>query len=88
MRPTMVKTLCTRGNHEMLKTGVHGAAGVLAAACAAYNFAAWCFRREEHLRINAAVYFLAVAWELKQTVHHMNHLYPAADVDPAARKCA
>jgi hypothetical protein len=85
----MVRTLCTSGKHEMLKTGVHGAAGVLAAACAAYNFTAWYLRREERLRINAVVYFLAVAWELKQTVHHINHLNPAVDdADLTARKCA
>ena len=37
--------------------------GVLAAAMAAYNIAAWCYRRETHLGINAVVYTLAVIWE-------------------------
>ena len=85
----MVKTLCTSGKHEVLKSGVHGAAGVIAGVMAAYNLAAWCLRREEHLRINATVYFLAVAWELKQTMHHINHINPpVAELDPAAEKCA
>jgi hypothetical protein len=67
----MVQALCTSGNHEALKCGVHGAAGVLAAMMAAYNIAACCFRRDMHLRINAVVYTLAVGWEVKQTLHHM-----------------
>ena len=85
----MVRTLCTSGQHEVLKCGVHGAAGVIAAVMAAYNLAAWCFRREEHLGINAAVYSLAVAWELKQTLHHVHHLDPVvADAGAVATKCA
>ena len=87
----MVKALCTSGNHEVLKSGVHGAAGVIAAVMAAYNFAAWCFRREEHLRINTIVYSLAVAWELKQTLHHVRHTSPAVaavEAAPAEKRCA
>jgi hypothetical protein len=85
----MVRTLCTSGKHEVLKSGVHGAAGIIAGVMAAYNLAAWCLRREQHLRLNAALYFLAVAWELKQTVHHIHHISPAvADMGPDAQKCA
>jgi hypothetical protein len=40
--------------------------------CAAYNITASCFRRDRHLRINAVVYSLAVCWELKQTLHHLD----------------
>lgn len=69
----MVRALCTSGNHEALKCGVHGAAGVLAALMAAYNIAACCFRRELHLRVNAVVYTMAVAWEVRQTLHHLRH---------------
>lgn len=69
----MVRTLCTSGNHEALKCGVHGAAGVLAALMAAYNIAASCFRRDLHLRVNAVVYSVAVAWEVRQTLHHLRH---------------
>ena len=69
----MVQRLCTSGNHEALKTGVHGAASVLAVVMAAYNIAACCFRRDRHLRVNAVVYTLAVGWELKQTLHNLQH---------------
>jgi hypothetical protein len=68
----MVQALCTSGNHERLKCGVHGAAVGLAALMAAYNIAACCFRSDRHLRVNAVVYTLAVGWELKQTLHHLN----------------
>jgi hypothetical protein len=67
----MVETLCTSGKHEGVKCGVHGAAGVLAVVMAAYNIAACCFRRDLHLRINAVIYTLAIAWEVKQTLHHL-----------------
>ena len=67
----MVRTFCASGNSESLKGGVHAAVGALAAACAAYNITAWCYRRQRHLRLNAIVYTLAVAWELKQTLHHL-----------------
>ena len=68
----MVRALCTSGKHEALKCAVHGAAGLLVGVCAAYNITAACFRRDRHLRINAIVYTLAVAWELKQTLHHLD----------------
>lgn len=68
----MVRSFCVSGNHETVKCGVHGAVGILAALCAMYNITAWCFRRDRHLQVNAILYTLAVAWELKQTVHHLN----------------
>jgi hypothetical protein len=68
----MVRRFCACGNHEGLKSGVHGAVGALVAMCAVYNVAAWCFRRDRHLGINAVVYTLATAWELKHTIHHLN----------------
>ncbi len=80
----MVQTLCTSGNHEGLKCGVHGAAVALAVVMAAYNIAACCFRREHHLRVNAVVYTLAVGWEIKQTLHHLNRTGSAAAVSAAA----
>jgi hypothetical protein len=76
----MVRTFCVSGNHEVVKCGVHGAAGVIAALCAAYNITAWCFRRDHHLRVNAVVYSLAVAWELKQTLHHLSACAPCREV--------
>ena len=79
----MVQRLCTSGNHEALKCGVHGAAGVIAALMAAYNIAACCYRRDRHLRINAVVYTLAIGWEIKQTLHHLEKSSAAAP-EPAA----
>ena len=66
----MVQRLCTSGNHEGLKCAVHATAGAIVALMAAYNIAACCFRRDWHLRLNAVAYSLAVAWEIKQTLHH------------------
>ena len=74
----MVRTLCTTGNHEALKCSVHGASGVIAGVMAAYNIAACCFRKDHHLRVNAVVYSLLVAYELKQTLHHLKYIHPAA----------
>jgi hypothetical protein len=67
----MVRAFCASGNHESVKCGVHGTVGALLAVCAAYNITACWFRRDRHLRINAVVYTLAVAWEMKQTYHHL-----------------
>ena len=67
----MVRAFCSRGNHEAVKCAVHAAAGVLVGVCAAYNLTAACFRRDRHLRVNAIIYSLATAWELKQTLHHL-----------------
>jgi len=74
----MVRTFCVSGNHEPLKCAVHASAGFFVALCAIYNITAACFRRDRHLRINAAVYTLAVLWELKQTIHHFDACRPAA----------
>ena len=70
----MVQEFCRSGSREGFKGGVHGAACVIAAAMAAYNAAAWCFRREKHLGANTVVYTLATVWEAKQTLHHLQHL--------------
>ena len=70
----MVQALCTSGNHEGLKGGVHAAAVALATLMAAYNIAAYCFRRDPHLRLNAVLYTLAVAREIKQTLHHLERV--------------
>jgi hypothetical protein len=67
----MVRRFCKSGESEAVKGAVHALGGVLAASMAAYNIAAWCFRRERHLCINSIVYTLAVVWEIKQTVHHL-----------------
>jgi hypothetical protein len=62
---------------------------------AAYNIAAWCYRRERHLGINAVVYSLAVMWEVRQTSHHIGRFEApqparadAAVVDPELERAA
>lgn len=86
----MVQTLCTSGNREALKCGVHAAALSLAALMAAYNIAACRYRPDRHLRVNAVLYTLATVWEVKQTLHHFARagaVVPAADAAPL-QKCA
>ena len=83
----MVRAFCSSGNHEGVKCGVHAAAGLLVGVCAAYNITASCFRRDPHLRVNAFVYTLAVAWELKQTIRHLNAItrcVPPTEMSTAA----
>jgi hypothetical protein len=75
----MVRAFCKTGEKELLKGAVHGAGGVLAALMAAYNIAAWCYRRERHLGVNAIVYTVATVWEAKQTSHHFERCVPHGD---------
>jgi cobalamin biosynthesis protein CobD/CbiB len=75
----MVRTFCTSGKSEAVKGAFHALGGVLAASMAAYNIAAWCYRRETHLGVNAVVYTLAIVWEIKQTVHHLERCESAAE---------
>ncbi|MBI4263942.1 MAG: hypothetical protein HY657_06185 [Acidobacteria bacterium] len=84
----MVQRLCTSGNHEAFKCGVHGAAGVIAGLMAAYNIAACCFRTDRHLRVNAVVYTLLVGYEIRQTAHHLRAVGPAPASALPAAKCA
>jgi len=73
----MVRAFCSNGHHETLKSGIHASVGILVGMCAVYNATAWCFRRDRHLGVNAVIYTLAVIWELKHTVHHLNACAPA-----------
>ena len=66
-----VEQFCSSGNQEVFKGGVHGTACAIALVMAAYNIAAWCFRRETHLGTNAVVYTLAVGLEAKQTMRDL-----------------
>jgi len=77
----MVQTFCKSGENEALKGAVHALGGILAATMAAYNIAAWCYRREQQLGINSVVYTLAVLWEMKQTVHHLERCETATPED-------
>ena len=56
---------------EDVKGAVHAIAGLLALAMATYNATAWCYRRQGHLGANAVIYTAVVAWEVKQTLHHL-----------------
>ncbi len=80
----MVETFCKSGENEALKGAVHALGGVLAASMAAYNIAAFCYRRQRHLCINSIVYTLAVVWEIKQTIHHLERCEPATSEDSRA----
>lgn len=70
----MVRTFCTSGQKEALKGAVHASGGLLAGLMAAYNIAAWCYRRERHLGVNAMVYTIATLWEVRQTSHHFERV--------------
>ncbi len=83
----MFRAFCASGNHEIVKCAVHAASGVLVGACAAYNITASFYRPDRHLRINAVVYSLAVVFELKQTLHHLeaaSRRVRQAELTPAA----
>lgn len=80
----MVETFCSSGEREAVKGAVHGLACVVAATMAAYNMAAWHYRRERHLGTNAIVYTLAIIWELKHTMHHFRRCERAATPAKAA----
>ena len=80
----MVRRFCASGENEALKGAVHAAGCALAGVMAAYNITAWCYRREWHLGMNAIVYSLAVVWEVKQTVRHLERCEIAASDRQAA----
>ena len=80
----MTRAFCKSGENEAIKGAVHALGGVLAATMAAYNIAAWCYRREPHLGVNSVVYTLAVLWEIKQTVHHLERCEIATPRDTQA----
>lgn len=62
------------GEAEGVKLGVHAALGVLAAVCTVYNSAAWLYRREPHLAVNAVAYGLLTALEVAQVERHRDAL--------------
>ena len=65
--------LCS-GRYEFLKASVHGVVLGTAAVCALYNFAAWTFRRQRHLAVNAGLYTALAAWEWVHVQHHLECL--------------
>jgi hypothetical protein len=64
------REFCASGERETLKGSFHAAAATLLGVMALYNVAAWCFRRERHLAVNAVLYAAGAAFELKQTRRH------------------
>lgn len=65
------RALCTPGQAESLKLGVHGAFAVLAGLCFAYNVAALLYRKERHLAVNSCLYGTLTAIEVYQVKHHL-----------------
>lgn len=59
---------------EPLKVGVHGALGLLAAACALYNGAAWLERREAHLALNSVLYTIVALFEGTRCADHLSEM--------------
>jgi hypothetical protein len=53
-------------------------------AMATYNAAAWCYRHQMHLGVNAVLYSLVVGWEIKQTLHHLQRCAPPDEAAKAA----
>jgi hypothetical protein len=78
-----VQTFCTSGEQEEVKGAVHAVAGLLAIAMFTYNATAWWYRRQAHLGANALIYGTFVAWEIKQTLHHVQRR-PCEDYPRAA----
>ena len=78
-----VQMFCTSGEREDVKGAVHAATGLLALVMATYNATAWCYRRQPHLGYNAIIYTAVVAFEIKQTLHHLRR-QPCEDLPRAA----
>jgi len=78
-----VQTFCTSGEQEDVKGAVHAATGLLALVMATYNATAWYYRRQPHLGYNAIIYGGVVAFEIKQTLHHLRR-QPCQDLPRAA----
>ena len=61
----------SQGHAEPVKGAFHGLAAVVCGLMFAYNTAAWLFRREPHLAMNALVYGTAILYEGVQTHRHV-----------------
>ena len=82
---TVPLQILKNGNCEPLKAVCHGTSLALCALMGLYNAAAWLNRRERHLAVNTVVYALAVAWEQRLVMHHVNScaIAPAVPETPA-----
>ena len=66
-----IEEFVSRGHAEPVKGAIHGVATVVCGLMFAYNTAAWLFRREPHLAVNALVYGTAILYEGVQTQRHV-----------------
>ena len=66
-----VEEFVSQGHAEPVKGAFHGLAAVVCGLMFAYNTAAWLFRREPHLAMNALVYGTAILYEGVQTNRHV-----------------
>ena len=66
-----VEEFVSEGHAEPIKGAFHGLAAVVCGLMFAYNTAAWLFRREPHLAMNALVYGTAILYEGAQTHRHV-----------------
>ena len=66
-----VEEFVSQGHAEPVKDAFHGLAAVVCGLMFAYNTAAWLFRREPHLAINALVYGSAILYEGVQPHRHV-----------------
>ena len=67
------RQLCQSGTAEPLKLAIHGMMLAGASACAAYNIAAWLYRRETHNAVNGIVYIALTVLEVAHVKHHALH---------------
>jgi hypothetical protein len=65
-----VHEFCSSGEMEPLKGGAHALACGLCAVMAAYNLAAYTFRREPRLLGLGVLYAGGAVFEAKQTARH------------------
>ena len=56
--------------YQGVKGAAHGGVFLLAAACAGYNLAAFCKRRQFHLFVNTVLYGALVGYEIATVRQH------------------
>lgn len=67
----LLRSFCRSGEAERLKGAVHVGLLLLGAAALAYNAAAWAYRKERHLAVNAVLYGALVWVEVQHVRHHL-----------------
>lgn len=64
------RAFCQPGTAEAAKLAVHGLMLLGAGVCAAYNVAAFLYRRETHNAVNGMLYGALVILEVQHVRHH------------------